>query len=199
MNKLSQKTIVLLFMVWMTMLSGNAQENTPKIAEDLNTLITKSSSYQNYKVIEKGAVYGFQTALDKYIDQEQNTQALLRKQILTNEKEIAGLQNQMKAIKNENAVLTTEKANIDFLGLSISKASYSTTMWVLFLGTLAVAGILFFRFKNANAITKHSKSVLKDLEEEYESYRRVCIEREQGLRRQLFEEAKKYKELKNVS
>lgn len=199
MNKLSQKTIVLLFMVWMTMLSGNAQENTPKIAEDLNTLITKSSSYQNYKVIEKGAVYGFQTALDKYIEQEQNTQALLRKQILTNEKEIAGLQNQMKAIKNENAILTTEKANIDFLGLSISKASYSTTMWVLFLGTLAVAGILFFRFKNANAITKHSKSVLKDLEEEYESYRRVCIEREQGLRRQLFEEAKKYKELKNVS
>ena len=104
--------------------------------------------------------------------------------------------NGKNAIKNENAILTTEKANIDFLGLSISKASYSTTMWVLFLGTLAVAGILFFRFKNANAITKHSKSVLKDLEEEYESYRRVCIEREQGLRRQLFEEAKKFKELK---
>lgn len=199
MNKLSQKTILTLFIFCATLLTGNAQENNPKIAEDLNTLITKSSSYQNYKVIEKGAVYGFQTALNKYIEQEQNTQALLRKQILTNEKEIAGLQNQMKEIKNENEVLTTEKANIDFLGLSISKASYSTTMWTLFLGTLAIAGILFFRFKNANAVTKHSKAVLKDLEEEYESYRRVCIEREQGLRRQLFEEAKKFKELKNVS
>ncbi len=72
-------------------------------------------------------------------------------------------------------------------------------MWTLFLGTLLVSGILFYKFKTANAITKHSKSVLKDLEEEYESYRRVCIEREQGLRRQLFEEAKKSKEFKSVS
>ncbi|HJS01405.1 MAG TPA: hypothetical protein VJ780_10765 [Flavobacterium sp.] len=199
MNKTTRNSIVAVFIFCTHLLTLNAQENNPKIANDLNTLITKSSSYQNYKVIEKGAILGFQSSLNKYIEQEQNTQSLLRKEIGENEKNILGLQNQIQELRESNNILTAEKASISFLGLSISKSGYSTTMWTLFLGTLLVSGILFYKFKTANAITKHSKSVLKDLEEEYESYRRVCIEREQGLRRQLFEEAKKSKEFKSVS
>jgi hypothetical protein len=199
MNKTTRNSIAAVFIFCTHLLTLNAQENNPKIANDLNTLITKSSSYQNYKVIEKGAIFGFQSSLNKYIEQEQNTQSLLRKEIGENEKNILGLQNQIQELRESNNILTAEKASISFLGLSISKSGYSTTMWTLFLGTLLVSGILFYKFKTANAITKHSKSVLKDLEEEYESYRRVCIEREQGLRRQLFEEAKKSKEFKSVS
>lgn len=199
MNKTTRNSIAAVFIFCTHLLTLNAQENNPKIANDLNTLITKSSSYQNYKVIEKGAILGFQSSLNKYIEQEQNTQSLLRKEIGENEKNILGLQNQIQELRESNNILTAEKASISFLGLSISKSGYSTTMWTLFLGTLLVSGILFYKFKTANAITKHSKSVLKDLEEEYESYRRVCIEREQGLRRQLFEEAKKSKEFKSVS
>jgi hypothetical protein len=191
--------MVLLFVFCASLLTASAQEKNAKIAEDLDNLITKSSSYQNYKVIEKGAVLGFQTSLEKYIVREQNIQEALRKEIAENKKNIIGLQNKIQNLKKSNDVLTTEKANISFLGLSISKSSYSVTMWTLFLGTLLLAGILFYNFKNANAFTKHSKSVLKDVEEEYEAYRRVCIDREQGLRRQLFEEVKKRKEHKNAS
>ncbi len=176
-----------------------AQENEPKIATDLNTLITKSSSYQNYKVIEKNAIYGFQNSLNAFIKEQEQIQNTLNKEIAENKKSILLLQNEIQELKQNNAVLTEEKASISFLGMLVSKDSYSVTMWTLFLGTLAVAGILFYKFKTANAVTSHSKTVLKDLEEEYESYRRVCIEREQSLRRQLFEEAKKNKELKNVS
>ncbi len=176
-----------------------AQENEPKIATDLNTLITKSSSYQNYKVIEKNAIYGFQNSLNTFIKEQEQIQNTLNKEIAENKKSILLLQNEIQELKQNNAVLTEEKASISFLGMLVSKDSYSVTMWTLFLGTLAVAGILFYKFKTANAVTSHSKTVLKDLEEEYESYRRVCIEREQSLRRQLFEEAKKNKELKNVS
>ena len=176
-----------------------AQENEPKIATDLNTLITKSSSYQNYKVIEKNAIYGFQNSLNSFIKEQEQIQNTLNKEIAENKKSMLLLQNEIQELKQNNAVLTEEKASISFLGMLVSKDSYSVTMWTLFLGTLAVAGILFYKFKTANAVTSHSKSVLKDLEEEYESYRRVCIEREQSLRRQLFEEAKKNKELKNVS
>lgn len=199
MNKLSKNTILTLFVFCIHLLATNAQEKSPKIAEDLNTLITKSSSYQNYKVIEKGAVFGFQSSLNRYIEQEQNTQALLRKQIIENEKNILALQNKKEEIKNKNTLLTDEKASIGFLGFSVDKSNYSITMWFLFLGTLFFAAILFYNFKNANGITKHSKAVLRDLEDEFEAYRRVCIEREQGLRRQLFEETKKKKELMNAS
>ncbi|WP_130733375.1 hypothetical protein [Flavobacterium sp. J27] len=199
MTQLSKRMLVALLFFSASLTVSFAQENEPKIATDLNTLITKSSSYQNYKVIEKNAIYGFQNSLKSYINQQQEIQTDLNKEIADNKKNIIVLQNQIQELKQTNNVLNEEKASISFLGMLVSKDNYSITMWTLFLVTLAVAGILFYRFKTANAVTSHSKAVLRDLEEEYESYRRVCIEREQSLRRQLFEEAKKNKELKNVS
>jgi len=72
-------------------------------------------------------------------------------------------------------------------------------MWALFLVALLAAVILFLSFEKANKVTKKSKTLLADLEEEYQNYRGVCVEREQNLRRQLFDEVKKSKDLKNVS
>mgnify|MGYP000456638983 CR=1 FL=1 len=54
-------------------------------------------------------------------------------------------------------------------------------------------------YKKANEITESSKMVLQELEDEYENFRRVCIEREQNLRRQLFDEIKKINELRDAS
>lgn len=199
MKKLTRNSVLVAFLFCANLATVNAQEKTPKIANDLSNLIDKSSSFKSYKVIEKSAVLNFQSALNKYILQQQNSQAELKSKLNTNAKLTMDLQNELKTYKVTNETLVNEKSSISFLGLSISKNSYSTIMWTLFLGTLAILGIVFLRFREVDKINKNSKSVLKDLEEEYESYRRVCIEREQGLRRQLFEEAKKFKELKNVS
>lgn len=182
-----------------SLLSLNAQEKSKKVSNDLTRLLDVSSSYKNYKVIEKGAISNFQSTLNNYIRQEQNTQASLRKELKVNEDKILGLQNQMNELKKSNEVLLNEKASISFLGFLIDKKNYSIVMWTLFIGTLLVSLVLLFKFKAANKITNNSKSLLKDLEKEYDSYRRVCIEREQNLRRQLFEEAKKNKELMNAS
>ncbi|VXB26173.1 conserved hypothetical protein [Flavobacterium sp. 9AF] len=177
----------------------HAQENEPQIISNLHTLITKSSSYQNYKVIDKAAISGFQNTLKNYVAKQEQMMSNLHQEIAENKKSSIVLQNQLQELKQTNELLNEEKASISFLGIQISKENYSITMWVLFLGALAIAGILFYKFKTANTVTHHSRTVLKDLEEEFESYRRVCIEREQSLRRQLFEEAKKNREFKNVS
>lgn len=199
MKNLSKKTVVLLILFCIHLVSLQAQEKNPKIANDLNGLITKSSSYQKYKIIDKNAILDFQSSLNKYIENEANKQIDFKKQIGVNEKHISDLQKQIREIQIENNTLTNEKASISVLGFLISKNTYSILMWSLFLGTLLALVILFLKFKDVNSINKNSKAVLKDLEEEYESYRRVCIEREQGLRRQLFTEKKKNTELKNVS
>ncbi len=199
MKKITRNLVVALFIVSTHFLTLHAQENNSKIATDLDDLVSKSNNYQNYKIIEKGALTNFQTSLNSYIGTQQNRQVALKTQIIANEKSIANLQNKLKDITAKNKELTNDKASIDFLGTSIDKANYSTIMWTLFLGTLLVAGLLFYLFKKSNAVTKHANSVLKDLEEEFESYRRVCIDREQGLRRQLFETEKKTKEVTKVS
>lgn len=199
MKKITRKSVLVMCFFCASLLSLNAQEKSKKVSNDLTRLLDVSSSYKNYKVIEKGAISNFQSTLNNYIRQEQNTQASLRKELKVNEDKILGLQNQMNELKKSNEVLLNEKASISFLGFLIDKKNYSIVMWTLFIGTLLVSLVLLFKFKAANKITNNSKSLLKDLEKEYDSYRRVCIEREQNLRRQLFEEAKKNKELMNAS
>ncbi|UOX35224.1 hypothetical protein LXD69_06830 [Flavobacterium sediminilitoris] len=199
MKKITRKSVLVMCFFCASLLSLNAQEKSKKVSNDLTRLLDVSSSYKNYKVIEKGAISNFQSTLNNYIRQEQNTQASLRKELKVNEDKILGLQNQMDELKKSNEVLLNEKASISFLGFLIDKKNYSIVMWTLFIGTLLVSLVLLFKFKAANKITNNSKSLLKDLEKEYDSYRRVCIEREQNLRRQLFEEAKKNKELMNAS
>ncbi len=199
MKKLTRNSVLVAFLFCANLVTVIAQEKTQKITNDLSNLIDKSSSFKSYKVIEKSTILNFQSALNKYIQQQQNKQAELTNKLNTNAKLTLDLQNQLKEFKTTNESLVNEKASISFLGFSISKNSYSIIMWTLFLGTLFALGVLFLKFKDVNRINKNFKTVLKDLEEEYESYRRVCIEREQGLRRQLFEEAKKSRELKSVS
>lgn len=199
MKKLTRNSVLLVLFIFTNLVSLQAQMKTPKIANDLSNLINKSSTFKTYKVIDKSAVLNFQGALNKYILQQQNNQAELINKLNANEKLTLGLQNQLKEYKSTNETLVNEKASISFLGMSISKNSYSTIMWTLFLGTLLILGILFLKFKDVNKVNKNSKLVLKDLEEEYESYRRVCIQREQSLRRELFTEKKKNSELKSAS
>lgn len=72
-------------------------------------------------------------------------------------------------------------------------------MWILVFGLISFLAVFYLKFQRANEITQSSKSVLKDLEDEYESFRRVCIQREQNLKRKLFDEMKKSNGLKNAS
>jgi preprotein translocase subunit SecF len=199
MKRIKQNSILAFFILCTSIITLQAQEKSTKLTNDLSNLIDKSNSFQDYKVIKKASITNFQASLNSYIKQEQSIQTNLENQINANNKEIKALEKELKTIKNTNEKLTAEKANINFLGLSISKESYSITMWALFLGALAAAVILFLSFKRANKVTKESKSLLADLEEEYQNYRGVCVEREQSLRRQLFDEVKKSKDLKNVS
>lgn len=199
MKKITRNLVVATVVFYASLTSLKAQVNNPKIANDLTTLINKSSDFKSYKVIEKSAILDFQSSVNIFIQQVENTQSTLNEKLNANEKTISALQNQLKEYKTTNEILVNEKANISFLGFSIDKNSYSLFMWSLFLGTLLVLGVVIIKFNKVNKLNKNSKSVIKDIEEEYESYRRVCIEREQNLNRQLFTEKKKNKELKSVS
>lgn len=199
MIKLSKKIIVTLFVFCANLGCLKAQEKSIKLTNDLSTLIDKSNSFQEFKVIDKRGLSNFQASLNSYIKQEQSIQLNLENEIKANGKEIMALEKELKTFKSTNEKLISEKANINFLGFSISKENYSITMWTLFLIALAAAVILFLSFKRSNKVTKESKTLLADLEEEYQNYRGVCVEREQNLRRQLFDEVKKSKDLKNVS
>ncbi len=203
-NKTTTSVLALVLMcfsfVFVQAQNGNSiSEQNQKLMKNFLALMENSSSYQNYKVIDKERINGFQENLGSYLMQEQSSKKQVVSQLQQKDQAIESLENQLSKLQTANENLLGNTESISFLGFKVNKATYSIIMWLLVLGSIAFSGILFLKYQRANEITTSSKSILKDLEDEYESFRRVCIQREQDLKRKLYDEMKKTDGLRNAS
>ena len=64
-------------------------------------------------------------------------------------------------------------------------------MWSIIAALIALLAIFIFRFKNSNIVTKATKNALAELENEFKEHRRIALEREQKVRRELQDELNK--------
>lgn len=179
--------------------SLSAQVSDSNLSKKFSTLLNNSSSYQNYKMVNKSDALDFQIYLQNYIRLEQSNQLAIKNKLIENEKELLVFQQEMSDLITVNQMLIQDSANVSLFGMAINRDTYSVFVWTLFLGLLVFSIAMYYRFKKANKITESSKMILQELEDEYENFRRVCIEREQSLRRQLFDEIKKTNELRDAS
>lgn len=179
--------------------ANQASETNQKLMQNLSALLSNSYNYKNYKVIEKSAMADFQSDLGNYVRQEKDKQNEISNKLQVKESTISALESQVLNLENSNQLLLADTKTVSFLGLDVNKTMFTVSMFLLFLSSLVFSGILFLKFQRANEITQSSKSVLKDLEDEYESFRRVCIQREQDLKRKLFDEQKKTNNFRNAS
>lgn len=101
-----------------------------------------------------------------------------------------------KNLSDTNATLDTtnaEKDNISLFGMQMSKPGYNVLMWSIIGGLLALLLLFMYKFKSSNSSTKEAKHKLDEVELEFEEHRRVALEREQKVRRQLQDEINKNK------
>ena len=82
---------------------------------------------------------------------------------------------------------------MSLFGIQMSKTSYNILMWSIIAGLLTFLLVFIYKFKNSNSITKSAKIALAEVETEFEEHRRVALEREQKVRRQLQDEINKQK------
>lgn len=198
-------TLSVLFLLCSNLMILHAQEvnstsvSKQELMNNFSVLMKKSLPYKNYKVIDENQILNFQSDLGNYLKEEKTRQNSAQSQLDAKNSSILMLQNKISELQNANSSLLVDVKTISFFGMSINKAMFTSVMWFLLIGALVFSGILFLKFKRANDIASSSKSVLRELEDEYEAFRRVCIEREQGLKRKLFDEIKKTDSLRNVS
>ncbi|WP_452222997.1 tRNA (guanine-N1)-methyltransferase [Lacinutrix chionoecetis] len=117
------------------------------------------------------------------------TKAVVTKQ----EQEISKLKTSLTSTQGTLEQTNTEKDSMSLFGLQMSKSGYNGLMWSIIAGLLALALFFMYRFKNSNAITRDAKIALAETEEEFEEHRRIALEREQKVRRQLQDEINKHK------
>ena len=161
------------------------------IRGEFDKLYRVSTNYKGYKVINK----------EKFLD--------LKQQVLDSSKASKNLliekNNLLKASKLDSKknkdLLTLTKLkletalkkenSISFFGIQLSKFIYNLLLWTLISLLIVLLIYLSFKFQKNNFITKRAAQNLKDVENEYEQYRKKALEREQKLRRTLQDEINK--------
>jgi preprotein translocase subunit SecF len=165
-------------------------ENT-SLSGEFEKLYRISTNYQKYKVIDKEK---FLTLKQQVLDSLKTAQNQITKKnnlLKEAQKNIGSTQETLRQTKLELETTLQKKNTISLFGKSLSKTLYSILLWSLIL--VLLAGLLYFIFKftKNNMLTKRAEENLKDIEIEYEQYRKKALEREQKLRRTLQDEINK--------
>ena len=107
--------------------------------------------------------------------------------------EISKLKTSLSSTQGTLDQTNTEKDSMSLFGMQMSKSGYNGLMWSIIAGLLALTLFFMYRFKSSNTITKEAQKSLSETEEEFEDHRRIALEREQKVRRQLQDEINKHK------
>ncbi|RNC79784.1 MAG: tRNA (guanine-N1)-methyltransferase [Winogradskyella sp.] len=115
------------------------------------------------------------------------------KTVANQQEEIEKLKTNLASTQTQLNTTNAEKDNISLFGMQMSKTSYNLLLWSIIGGLLALTLLFIYRFNSSNSATKDAKRKLEEVEIEYEEHRRVALEREQKVRRQLQDEINKNK------
>jgi len=161
------------------------------IKEGFDKLYRVSTNYKGYKVINK----------ENFLDLKQQVlDSLKASQNLLVEKNNLLTASNLDTKKNEDLLILTKltletslkkENSISLFGIQSSKFIYNFLLWALISILLVLVIYLSFKFQKNNFLTKKATQNLKNVEHEYELYRKKALEREQKLRRTLQDEINK--------
>lgn len=167
------------------------KQNT--LNEQFETLVEKANSWQSYKIIDRAKLGNYQRNV---LDSLQSIKSKIQAQqdvISGHEEQVKGLNGKISELQNELEKTQNEKDSVNFLGVLLPKSTYSLIMWSFVLVLTCLLLFYVYKYISGSTVTKKSLQDLKELQEEYENYRKSAIEREQKVRRQLQDEINKHK------
>lgn len=193
----SLKYSVFIFLICSVFTGLQAQEgqktqsiNEGSIIDQFEFVIKKSTNWtdekgQSYEVIKRNLML---TLKAHTIDSLNAIQARLdytKNIVSTQQKEINTLKTDLAKTEDSLASTNLEKDSLVFLGFQMSKSSYSLLMWSIIAALLVFLLLFIYMFKNSNVVTKATKSALVEMENEFTAHRRIALDREQKVKRQL--------------
>ena len=170
-----------------------SNNSLPTIIDKYDQLIEEGSTYKEYNMVKKKKVKSFRDeilaskdSLENIIDQQNNKQNELNESIDNLEEELA-------ETKQTSGQLRKRTDSIAFLGMQLEKTVYHLIVWSI-IGILAVISILLFiNYRKSHVVTKATKESMRNLETEYEEYRRNAIEKQQQQGRKILDLQKSIK------
>ena len=189
-----------LFSLLLTFPALSQEEDDEKLSLNEGTLdnqfeyvIQKSYSYKEFKSVRKTWLYALKAHTMDSLQAIRKDLVETQKMVDSQATQITQLKSNLSDTQNNLDNTIEEKDNMALFGIDMSKSNYSVLMWTIIGALLALLLFFIYKFKNSNAITKQAKHSLAETEEEFEEHRRIALEREQKVRRQLQDEINKHK------
>lgn len=204
MNPNKQSTVIFLFLL-ISFSFLRAQENQQSqsindgsINDKFEFVLRKSGNFkgtngQAYEAVKRSMFLSLQKHTGDSINTLKNKLSSANSTISDQTKEISELKSKLTNTQSDLDKTNLEKDSMALFGMQMSKGGYNSLMWIIIAGLLALLILFIYKFKNSNAVTKLAKQNLSEIEEEFDEHRRVALEREQKVRRQLQDEINKQK------
>ncbi|WP_410877880.1 hypothetical protein [Myroides sp. DW712] len=170
-----------------------AQGNIKTITHQFSTLFNKSSNYQNFKIVDKQSLLDLQQNVEDSLHQHTNKLVANQALIEQYKKELETTTQQLAAVQKELETSLAKAEHFDFLGVTAEKNTIQTVILALFGLLFILVAIFYYRFKKCHVHTKDALQKLKETDDELEEFRKLSLEREQKIRRQLQDEINKNK------
>ncbi len=189
----------LILLLFLSTILSSAQSNSKKtidlrqgnIEEKFNEIYSKSSNYQEYKVIKKYHFLQLKKQVLDSLSKQKNDYKKARNEILKLQNRINKLQANLTQSHSQISNLTTEKNQIEFIGIPVKKSKYQWIVWTIISILILLLIYFIYLYTNSQKLTKTAKINLSKLEEEYFNFKSTALEREQALKRQLLDEKNK--------
>lgn len=186
--------VAVLFITTATFSQANKKFiDTGSVNNQFDYLMDKSNLYQDYKVVKVNWLRKLKlNVIDSLSGSKKeilSSYTTINSQIKT----IDSLKASLVNLEHNIETLTTEKQSISLFGIQLGKSFFKTLLFSI-IGVLAILLAFFItKFKQSNSITIQTKEALKEIEEEFDSYRKKALEREQKVMRKLQDELNKQK------
>jgi len=200
MNLKNQLHLIIIVLMLFIVKVGNAQDNLEKpfienasIENQFNFIFEKSYKYEDYKSIR---IPWYQALKSHVLDSLKSLKKELRKtqkQYSSSGSVIDSLHAELKKANLELTTVYKEKDSLRFMGILMGKSSYNSLMWSILLVLAGLLAIFIFLFKRVHIITNQTKTALTEVKEEFETYRKRTLEREEKMARKHLDELNKYK------
>ena len=171
--------------------SQKTKNDTLSLSKQFEQVYRRSSSYKDFKVIRKST---FQNLKKNTLDSIKIIDEKLKIESQKNTRLEQEISNVAKIRLEQNLELSEailEKNTISFVGLKLKKNTFKIIIWSIFFMFIIIICYLAYKLKDGVRITSQAKKELTRVEEEFNSYKKKSLVRDQKLRRQLQDEINK--------
>ena len=171
--------------------SQKTTNDTLSLSKQFEQAYRRSSSYKDFKVIRKSTFQNLKkNTLDsiKIIDEKLKIESKKNTRLEQEINSVAKIRLEQDLELSE-AIL--EKNTISFVGLKLKKNTFKIIIWSIFLILIILICYFAYKLKDGIKITSQAKKELTSVEEEFNSYKKKSLVRDQKMRRQLQDEINK--------